>query len=150
MSLWLEPRRVTEDLDLVAVSERGDERLRLLDLAADLGLPVEALNSAADFFVYRIDGWRDDLEILHRGARGTVYRPSPTLFLLLKIRRLSFRDLDDCRSLLRRVRADGLPLDRARVLAAIEALPPAGEAPVSERRRELIEAIEEDDGQVRA
>jgi len=54
VSLWLKPRRVTEDVDMVAIDGSGADRFALLGLAVDLGLPVEALNSAADFFVHRI------------------------------------------------------------------------------------------------
>jgi hypothetical protein len=50
--VWLESRRVTEDIDLVGT--RPDSRLRLMELAERLGLPIEAMNSAADFFVRRI------------------------------------------------------------------------------------------------
>ena len=85
VALWLLPRRVTEDVDIIGLGESGAQRSKLLGLAFDLGLPVETLNSAADFFVERIEGWRQQIEPLHRGAQGTVFRPTPDLFLLLKL-----------------------------------------------------------------
>src|SRR5205085_12680271 len=105
-ALWFDARRVTEDVDLVGIEGTGADRLSLLGLAHDLGLPVEAVNSAADFFVHRISDWREQLEIFRVGRTGRIFRPTPTLFLLLKMRRLSTRDLDDCLRLLDRCRSD--------------------------------------------
>ena len=59
VSVWVEPRRVTEDIDLVGLTGTQGERLALMDAVFSLGLPVEAVNSAADFFVHRISGWRE-------------------------------------------------------------------------------------------
>lgn len=36
----------------------------MMEVAEDLGLPIEAVNSPADFFLERIPGWRDQLEFL--------------------------------------------------------------------------------------
>jgi hypothetical protein len=141
-ALWFDARRVTEDVDLIGIEGTGADRLSLLGLAQDLGLPVEALNSAADFFVHRIADWRDQMEILRVGRAGRIFRPTPTLFLLLKLRRLSSRDLDDCVQLLVRCRKDNLPIDAARVLAELDALPSANDPGLTLRRVRLREAIE--------
>src|SRR3990172_11650529 len=77
VALWLDRRRVTEDIDIVGIEGTGAERLALLGLAHDLGLPVEALNSAADFFVHRIADWREQTELFRRGRAGRVFRPTP-------------------------------------------------------------------------
>lgn len=137
VALWLQAGRTTEDVDLVGIGGPGDRRLELFDLALDLGLPVEAVNTAADFFVERVPGWRDEIEVLYRGARGTVHRPSPTLFLLLKSGRLSARDLEDCLALLDKVDEESLPLDAARVLRALDGLPSTGDEALRERRARL-------------
>ncbi len=137
VALWIEARRTTEDVDFVPIGGVENPRLALLDFAHDLGLPVEALNSAADFFVGRIAGWRDEIEVLHRGARGTIYRPSATLFLLLKIGRLSARDFADCEALLAKAAAESLPIDSARVRRALDALPPAEHRATASRRTRL-------------
>jgi hypothetical protein len=141
VALWLEPRRITEDVDIIGLAGAADERYRLLELADSLGLPIEAVNSAADFFVRRITGWRTELEVFRRGARATIYRPTATLFLLLKLNRLSARDLDDCRSLIDCVRHQGLPLDRARVLTALDSLAASDDEALRLRRSELRRAL---------
>ncbi len=133
VALWLEPRRVTEDLDVIGLRGTPAERVALLGLAHDLGLPVEAVNSAADFFVQRIEGWRGMIEPFRSGARGRIFRPNTTLFLLLKTGRLSERDLQDCLAAL----LHGEPFDRDRVLAALDALEEAPEAHLRQRRAEL-------------
>jgi hypothetical protein len=144
VALWLDARRVTEDVDLVGIDGTGADRLALLGLARDLGLPVEALNSAADFFVHRIPDWRRQIEPFRTGKSGRVFRPSPTLFLILKLRRLSTRDLDDCLELLRRCRRDALVVDTRRVHAELAPLAPADDAALSGRRRRLSAALEAD------
>lgn len=137
VALWIDARRTTEDVDLVPVRGSKDARLNLLGLAADLGLPVESLNSAADFFVERIPNWTDEIEVLRKGKRGTVYRPSPTLFLLLKVRRLSEEDLSDCLALLDKAAKESLPLDAKRVLRDLDTLPAPEDKGVRGRRDQL-------------
>jgi len=140
-ALWLEPRRTTEDVDLIGLGGTIEERLSLMRLAGELGLPVEALNSAADFFVRRIDGWRDELEPFRTGTAGRIHRPTVTLFVLLKIERLTDHDLADCLAAVARARAERLRFDPGRTLAALDALPPAGEPDLSRRRRRLRDAV---------
>lgn len=131
VALWLEPGRTTLDIDLVGLRGESAERYALLDFAVKQSLPVEAINSAADFFVQRIPGWRDHLVLFRAGTRGRIFRPDATLFLLLKAGRLSERDLADCEALLRKERPDG-----ATVLAALDALrAPADEAALARRSR---------------
>lgn len=139
-AIWFSPARVTEDVDLVGLAGSNEERLALMQLAQDIGLPVEAVNSAADFFLRKVQGWRDHLEVLRQSPRLTIYRPSPTLFLLLKLR-LGEQDLDDCLGLLAFARAHGLDVDRPRVLAAIDALTPTGDAALAARREHLRTAL---------
>jgi hypothetical protein len=142
VALWLEPRRTTEDVDLIGVEDGAGARSALLSLAHDLGLPVEALNSAADFFVHRIPGWREQLEPFRSGVKGRVLRPSPTLFVRLKLARLSEQDLQDCLAALARVEADGLALDRPELVAALRVLPSTADARLAARRAALGAALE--------
>ena len=109
-----------------------------------LGLPVETLNSAADFFVERIDGWRQEIEIFRKGSQGTIFRPTPTLFLLLKLGRLSEQDLDDCLALIELAHRTAMPLDRQRLSNAVDELPATGDAELAERRRRLRDALRGD------
>lgn len=141
-ALWLEPRRVTEDIDVIGLGDRPGARLQLMELVASLGLPIESVNSAADFFVQRIDGWERELEVFRTGARGRILRPTPTLFLLLKLRRLSERDLDDCLAAIRHARREGLPLGVARIRGELLSLPPAQEDALAGRRSRLLTALE--------
>ena len=79
--------------------------------------PVPRLAGA--FFLHEIDGWRSGLIEVHRGPTATVCVPSPTVFVLSKLERLSESDLDDCRAMIRWARAIGAALDLARLRAAI-------------------------------
>jgi hypothetical protein len=141
VALWLEPRRVTEDVDLIGLGGTGRERLQLMQLAEDLGLPIEAVNSAADYFVRRIQGWEDELAVFYRGARSIVYRPTPTLFVLVKCGRLSERDLEDCLAAIGLAQRESLPLDRDRIRVHLDNLPAAEEEGVAERRRKLAAVL---------
>lgn len=134
---WFSPQRTTEDLDLIGLGGSQAERFALMQLAADAGIPVEAVNSAADFFVRRIPDWRAQLVELHRGSGATIYRPNATLFLLLKLARLTETDLADCALLIAHVRATGDALDRGRVVAALDALPGTADTALVERRSRL-------------
>lgn len=139
-AIWFRPERVTEDVDLVSLRGTNDERFALMQLAQELGLPLEAVNSAADYFLRKIPAWRSQLEVLRRRAGFTLYRPTPTLFLELKLR-LSEGDLEDCLALIEHARAHGLAIDRARILAALDRLPPTDRAPLLERREALRRAL---------
>lgn len=138
---WFSVERTTEDVDLIGLGGTAAERLALMDLAVDAGIPIEAVNSAADFFVRRIDGWRDELVVLVRGERATIYRPSATLFLLLKLARLTAIDLDDCLRLLAHCAAEGESVDAARVVLALDALPVTADADLASRRSILRAAV---------
>lgn len=138
---WFAPVRTTEDIDLIGLGGSLAERLALMDLAASAAIPIEAVNSAADFFIRRIDDWREHLVLLHRGASATVYRPSATLFILLKLGRLSAVDLDDCLALLEHCETSGETIDRARIRARLDALPPTQDASLVDRRARLRDAL---------
>jgi hypothetical protein len=100
VALWLDARRVTEDVDLVGIAGTGADRLALLGLATDLGLPVEALNSAADYFVYRIPDWREHLPLLRTGKAGRIFRPSAIRSALAELRPVEDAELMARRKLL--------------------------------------------------
>lgn len=142
VALWLHPRRMTEDLDLVGLSGTNEERLKLMNAAAAQGLPIEAVNSAAEFFVRRIDDWLDQIEIFIEGKKGIIYRPTPTLFLLLKISRLSEQDLEDCITLLAYTKQQGWSVDRDRILGEIDRLKPTDDHHLMNRRLHLKVALE--------
>src|SRR5437016_5873831 len=66
-ALWFLPDRVTEDIDLFGLGATNRERADLLDLALVRSLPIEVVNTTADYFVRRVPDWRNQLEVLHRG-----------------------------------------------------------------------------------
>lgn len=138
---WFSPTRTTEDVDLIGLAGTQDERFALMELAGEAALPIEAVNSAGDFFVRKIADWRDQLVVLHRGSRATIFRPTATLFLLLKLARLTAIDLEDCLGLLEHCRVSHEPIDRDRVRGAIAELPVDDDLALNERRRSLVAAI---------
>ncbi|CAN5461021.1 hypothetical protein BH11MYX1_BH11MYX1_44810 [soil metagenome] len=140
-AVWFAPIRTTEDLDLVGLGGTQAERFALMELAAAAAIPIDAVNSAADFFVRRIAGWRDQLVELHRGPRATIYRPDATLFLLLKIGRLSAVDLEDCLALLKHLEGSNEAVDRGRLRAQLRALAPSSDAELQQRREILVAAL---------
>ena len=142
VSVWVEPRRVTEDIDLIGLTGAPDERLALMDAVYSLGLPVEAVNSPADFFVHRISGWRDEIEVLRKYTNCVLYRPTPTLFVLLKMGRLSEQDLLDCIAVIEKARAEQLRFDERRLLDAVRSLPTTEDESLLRRRKALRQAIE--------
>lgn len=139
--IWLGGTRATEDVDLFPIRPAAGDRLALMDLAAGVGLPIEAVNSAADYFVRKVAGWEQMLEVLRKGPRATIYRPNPTLFVLLKIQRLSESDLGDCLLLLQRCPGEGFPLDIERIRREVAALPPADDPDLRDRRANLLRSL---------
>lgn len=140
-AMWFAPQRTTEDIDLIGSTGTNAERLRLMEVADAEGLPVEAVNSAADFYVRRIPNWNRDVVVLKRGTTATIYRPTATNYLLLKLRRLGEDDLDDCLTLLAWCTAHGEQVDRTAVQAAIAALPATTDAALTRRRHQLATAL---------
>jgi len=141
-AVWFSPERTTEDLDLVGLPGTQRPRLQLLELAEREGLAVETLNSAADFFVSRVDGWSEGTTLVVDGEGARFHLPSPTVFLLTKLHRLSEVDLDDCLALLDHARTTGLPLDAERVVRALDGLGEPASAGQAGRRRALRAALQ--------
>lgn len=140
-ALWFSAARVTSDIDLLPLEGSASQRRALMELAVESGLPVEAVNSAADFFVRRIDGWRDELVVLAQGSLATIFRPTATLFVLLKIGRLSEIDLSDCVELLAHCRSSGETIDVAKVCHHLDQLAATDDEALRGRRNSLRLAI---------
>jgi hypothetical protein len=135
VAFLLDPERATEDIDLVPLRPDAASRHGLLLAAERAGLAIEAVNSAADFFLYRIPGWDSALEPLLERPGLRVFRPSPPLFLRLKVDRLSERDLLDCELA---VRASGAGVDWAPVRARLDELDGLPATPELRGRREAL------------
>ncbi len=131
--------RATLDIDLAGPADAGQDQINvLLQLALDLGLPVEAINQAAGFFLRDIEGWHAERVLLHAGPTARLYTPSATLYLLTKIERLTESDLGDCLEMLRLARRDGVEPDTVRLHAAIGAAKSASSSPQRGRRLESL------------
>lgn len=96
------PIRATIDIDLATTSLRaGEWQLELMEIAESLSLPIEAVNTAAEFFVRKISGFEDNLVLMFSKSDFRVSRPNVNLFIQLKLPRLSESDLDDTLEFLR-------------------------------------------------
>ena len=135
--------RVTYDIDIAGPDTAGnDQTYALMEIAESLGLPVETINQAGAFFLRRIAGWRKALMPLHRGKRATIHRPNVTLYLLLKIDRMTESDLADCLALLDFTRTRDESPDVQRILQAVRAARGRGVSLDKDRRlQRLTDAI---------
>jgi hypothetical protein len=89
--------RQTEDIDLAGpVTSTQAESLILMELAESFGFPVESINQAGAYFLFKIQGWEQKLISVHKGSTGTIYRPNLELFFELKLARLTPSDVTDC------------------------------------------------------
>lgn len=114
--------RSTVDIDLVGLPAGSNrEALALMQIAEDLGLPVETINQAGAFFLSKIDDFEGSLILLHGGKKAKIYRPNADLFVRLKLDRLSETDLMDCLEFIRISEKLGDRLDRAKLRRRVEA-----------------------------
>jgi hypothetical protein len=89
--------RITLDIDLVGPpTSTLQDTLKLMEIAEKLGILPEAINQAGGLFLHRIPDWKDHLVEIYRGKRAIIYRPDKTLYLMLKIGRMTESDLSDC------------------------------------------------------
>jgi hypothetical protein len=114
--------RATTDIDIVRVGGKGrnEDTLQLMELAESIGLPPESINQAGAFFLSKIEHGKKDLVLLRKGKKSRIFRPGATLFILLKIGRMSQSDFADCRAWLGYCARKKEPIDRERVEKAIQ------------------------------
>lgn len=94
--------RVTLDIDIASLLHTSQkETIVLMEIAQDIGLPIEAINQAAAFFLEKIPDWRGSLVEVFHGKNCRFFRPDVNLYVQLKIARLSESDLSDCLHMLR-------------------------------------------------
>ena len=86
-----------------------------MELAESLGLPVDAINQAAAFFVEKCGYESSDLLVLKKGKHATIFRPSVNLFWRLKLGRLSESDALDCQHYLAYCAGQGDAVDRTKL-----------------------------------
>jgi hypothetical protein len=112
--------RVTTDIDIAGpVTATTKDTIVLMDIASELGLPVEAINQAASYFLFKIAGWEKSLVLIHEGQSARILRPDVNLFLQLKISRLSESDLMDCLAILEAAAELDESLDKQKIYRLI-------------------------------
>lgn len=137
--------RATTDIDVVGIEE-PDQRmmLKLMELASDLGLPIETINQAAGFFLLKIPDFKKHLLPLHEGKKAKIYRPDVFLYIQLKLGRLSDSDLEDCIAYLRLTRRRKEVQNPKKLTALISReLKKATSSDRKDRLARLAEAIQE-------
>lgn len=88
--------RSTMDIDMLSVDDPSNESmLALMNLASQLNLPVESINSAGMFFLSRIPDWKKRLVVHAENKKCRILRPNLDLFLELKLARFSESDESD-------------------------------------------------------
>jgi len=113
--------RPTVDIDLAGKNfAGGSKQLELMQIAEAVGLPVESINTAAEFFLRKIPNFEQDLVPLFSAENFKVYRPNVNLFLKLKIHRLSESDLADCLEFLVYARSNNESIRNLEILAMID------------------------------
>lgn len=129
--------RVTSDIDLVGIDlPDQSQTLELMKIAEELGLPIEAINQAAAFFLEKHQPYDSHLRLLRKGSSAEIYRPDPYLFVSLKAGRLTETDLEDCLALLAQ---EGAP--RGRELATLTRRLEAEEKLATTERRSRLKRL---------
>jgi len=113
--------RYTQDIDLVGPkSSIQTETLALMQIAEEEGLPIEAINQAASYFFYKIEGWEKELKLIQKGKKANVYRPTATLYILLKLSRFTESDLEDCLKMIQYAKTIKEKIDQNKIKTAIQ------------------------------
>lgn len=112
--------RTTTDIDFVGLSEKEKlQQIRVMQIAEDLGLAVESINAAASYFFSKAKPQKEDLVCLHQGKSATIFRPSATFYILLKLQRFSESDQLDCVEMLKYALSQNEKVDKIRVKNAV-------------------------------
>jgi len=95
--------RVTMDIDMVSINNKTSnaQSIKLMEIAEGLGLPVEAINHAGEYFLSKVNGYQEHLVLFAESKKCKIYRPDAFLFLKLKLARSSETDLHDCMAFLK-------------------------------------------------
>ena len=96
--------RTTVDIDIVSLKESNNQNqqsMKLMKIAEEIGLPVEAINQAGAFYLRKIKDFQDNLILITESKNLKIYRPNALLFFELKAARMSESDLLDCLEFIR-------------------------------------------------
>jgi len=131
--------RVTHDIDIVGPKDaRQSDTLKLMQIALDLALPVESINQAAAFFLFKVSNWQNQIVLIHKGAHARIFRPNATLFIQLKIARMSESDSEDILGMIAFAAAEDESIDTPHLISLIEQLAHATENTAIVQRLEHV------------
>jgi len=89
--------RATTDIDFICLEEnQRRDLLKLMHIAEKLG----SINQAGAYFLEKISDYKNNLVLLQKTNKLKIYRPNITLYIQLKIARMSEADLSDCLQML--------------------------------------------------
>ena len=89
--------RTTVDIDFIGKTDQQQmQNLELMNIAVELGLPVETINQAGAYYLTKIPDYDKHLVKLHKGKKATIFTPDLYLFLKLKLERFTESDFTDC------------------------------------------------------
>ncbi len=115
--------RPTQDIDIAGPPQSTQkDTLTLMEIAQSLGLPIEAINQAASFFLYKIPNWEKELVLIHKSSKASIFRPSATLYILLKLNRFSETDFEDCMKMIAYAKTHQESIDKKRIQKTIQEL----------------------------
>jgi hypothetical protein len=112
--------RVTIDIDLAKKSGATDETLTLMNISEKLNLPITSINQAASFFLYKIPNWEKQLVLIAQSKICKLYRPNATLYIILKIQRMSESDLQDCIQMINFSKIEKESIEKLKILKEIK------------------------------
>jgi len=136
--------RVTVDIDFVPVKDSDHaQTIKIMEIADELGLPVETINQAGAFFLTKISEFQKHLILIKKGKTAKIFRPDVTLFLLLKMKRLTESDLSDCLAYLKYCKNHNEKLEQTLVQESIKEIEKQQhDKEYHERMNKLKEAVD--------
>jgi hypothetical protein len=109
-----------------------------MQIAEELGLPIESINQTAAYFLPKIPRFREHLLLLHRGKKTTIFRPDVYLYIHLKLARLSETDLKDCEVYLKSAKKRLETVNHAQIEKLLLSFEKSAIAPQKERIKKLL------------
>lgn len=136
--------RSTMDIDVVRLDGASNEdTLALMSIAQEVGLPVEAINMAAAFFVSKIESPKKKVIEIFHSEKMRIFRPTFYLYLELKSARLSESDLSDLLKYLSYTIEKKEPFLKEECFRLLEAQVPSDtNQERNKRRKKLLKAIQ--------
>jgi hypothetical protein len=134
--------RATMDIDIAGPADAtNSDMLALMEIAESLGLPPEVINPIGAFFLRKIPDWEKHLVLIEKNSRARIFRPDGTLFLLLKLARMSEPDLEDSIAMVRYCAKRHEGLERERVLSELRALEKHADPQQRKRYKKLLRRL---------